>query len=343
MVPIIMIKKEEILRQQTLESMFLHYYYKYSIEHFSKTNFSGQNLIAFHGYCGTKENEDSIGKTINRPAVKGIDYSNNIYCFIGVHLASNIQLTKEINEKFQKFSLKNKFALSLCFKDFENVLRNTYKTAENDPYIFLLSLLFDADSISKNDEEKIFDLLINNDNADAIDIVLYDMLLRKFTSFRWNSISSVELIKNVFNNFQDAIKHITEHRRKDHPTFEIKDEYDVQDLSYLILRSIFQELEFENPHFKSGGTNSKVDLMIEKEGIDIELKMIKAKDKDEKEFVKQLKIDFNDYAAWNGLRDLIVFVYDPFNKTTNKNNFYSLEGQQIIRDVSFNVHIIVSN
>ena len=117
----------------------------------------------------------------------------------------------------------------------------------------------------------------------------------------------------------------------------------VQDLSYLILRSIFRELEFENPHFKSGGTNSKVDLMIEKEGIDIELKMIKAKDKDEKEFVKQLKIDFNDYAAWNGLRDLIVFVYDPFNKTTNKNNFYSLEGQQIIRGVSFNVHIIVSN
>ena len=83
--------------------------------------------------------------------------------------------------------------------------------------------------------------------------------------------------------------------------------------------------------------------MIEKEGIDIELKMIKAKDKDEKEFVKQLKIDFNDYAAWSGLRDLIVFVYDPFNKTTNKNNFYSLEGQQIIRGVSFNVHIIVSN
>ena len=134
------------------------------------------------------------------------------------------------------------------------------------------------------------------------------MLLRKFTSFRWNSISSVELIKNVFNNFQDAIKHITEHRRKDHPTFEIKDEYDVQDLSYLILRSIFQELEFEKPHL-----------------------------------VRQLKIDYNDYAAWNGLRDLIVFVYDPFNKTTNKNNFYSLEGQQIIRGVSFNVHIIVSN
>lgn len=108
-------------------------------------------------------------------------------------------------------------------------------------------------------------------------------------------MSSVDSIKNIFSNFQDAIKHLTEIRRKDHVNFEINDEYDVQDLSYLVLRSVFQELEFENPHFKSGGTNSRVDLMLEKEGIDIELKMIKSKDKDEKDFIKQLKIDFNDY------------------------------------------------
>lgn len=91
-------------------------------------------------------------------------------------------------------------------------------------------------------------------------------------------MSSVELIKNIFYNFQDAIKHLTNNRRKNHTVFEINDEYDVQDLSYLILRSIFINLEFENPHFKIGGTNSKVDLMIENEGIDIELKMIKAND-----------------------------------------------------------------
>lgn len=71
--------------------------------------------------------------------------------------------------------------------------------------------------------------------------------------------------------------------------------------------------------------------------------MIKAKDKDEKDFIKQLKIDFIDYAAWNELKDLIVFVYDPFNKTTNRNNLYSLEGQKTIQNVTYNVHIIVSN
>lgn len=343
MVPLITIRKDEILQQHTLESMFLHYYFGYSVESFDKKDFSGQNQIAFKGYSYIKEDEEIINKTITRPAIKGIDYSNNIYCFIGIHLASTDLLTNEIDEKFQKFSLKNKFAFSLFFKNYENILRSTYRLSENDPYCYLLNLLFDSESFSKKDENIVFDLLTNNSNADAIDVILYDMLLKKFTSFKCNNMSSVDLIKNVFSNFQDAIKHITEIRRKDHVHFEINDEYDVQDLSYLVLRSVFQELEFENPHFKSGGTNSKVDLMLEKEGIDIELKMIKSKDKDEKDFIKQLKIDFNDYAAWKDLKDLIVFVYDPFNKTTNRNNFYSLQGEQSIRGVSFNVHIIVSN
>lgn len=231
----------------------------------------------------------------------------------------------------------------MFFNKYEDELFNISSDFEDDNYYFLLKLLYKSTVLSEEDEEKIFDLLANNNNADAIDIVMYDKLLKKFTSFKYNNMSSVDLIKNIFNNFQDAIKHITTNRRKGHVPFEINDEYDVQDLTYLILRSVFQNLEFENPHFKSGGTNSKVDLMIENEGIDIELKMLKQKDKDEKEFIKQLKIDINDYASWTGLKDLIVFVYDPFDKTTNKNNFYSLQGKQTIRGVTFNVHIIVSN
>ena len=343
MVSVIAEKREEILQSFSLDSMFLHYYLGYPMENFNVASFSGQNQIAFKGYSQITESEELVRRIINRPPVKGIDYSNNIYCFIGIHLASSELYTKELDEKFNSFSLKNKFALSLIFKDYHERLRNSFDKFKDDPYHFLLNLLFKSSELSQDDENKIFDLLINNNNADAIDIAMYDKLSRKFMTFKYNNVSSIELIKNIFNNFQDAIKHLTSNRRKNHTAFEINDEYDVQDLSYLILRSIFKNLEFENPHFKIGGTNSKVDLMIENEGIDIELKMIKAKDKDEKDFIKQLKIDFIDYAAWNELKDLIVFVYDPLNKTTNKNNFYSLQGQQTIQGVTFNVHIIVSN
>lgn len=343
MVSVIAAKKEEILQSLSLDSMFLHYYLGYPMDNFNAANFSGQNQIAFKGYSQIIESDDVVRRIMNRPPVKGIDYSNNIYCFIGIHLASSELQTKEIDEKFNSFSLKNKFALSLIFTNYYERLLNTFDEFKDDPYHFLLNLLFKSSELSQDDENKIFDLLVNNNDADAIDIAMYDKLSRKFMAFKYNNVSSVELIKNIFNNFQDAIKHLTNNRRKNHTAFEINDEYDIQDLSYLILRSIFKNLEFENPHFKIGGTNSKVDLMIENEGIDIELKMIKAKDKDEKDFIKQLKIDFIDYAAWNGLKDLIVFVYDPFNKTTNKNNFYSLQGTQTIQGVTFNIHIIVSN
>lgn len=343
MVPVIISKKEEIINSSTLNSAFLCRYFGVIPEHISENDFSGNNKTAFKGYAQIAEEESTVKGIIERPPIKGIDYSNNIYCFIGIHLASNGAFFKEIKDRFEGFSLKNKFALSLFFDECDKWIQTLDFTTKSDPYSILLDYLFCKNVLSDKDEKIIYGQLTNNENADAIDVALYDKLSRKFTSFKYKELTCVELVKNVFMNFQDSIKHITTSRRKGHDPFLIRDEYDVQDLSYLILRSIFKDLEFENPHFKLGGTNSKVDLMIESEGVDIELKMIKDSDKDEKEFIKQLKIDFNDYATWKGLKDLIVFVYDPYNKTTNKNNFYSLQGEHIIQGVRFEVHIIVSN
>ena len=67
----------------------------------------------------------------------------------------------------------------MFFKNYENILRGTYRLSQNDPYCYLLNLLFDNESFSKKDESMVFDLLANNNSADAIDVVLYDMLLKK--------------------------------------------------------------------------------------------------------------------------------------------------------------------
>lgn len=343
MVPIIVEKKKEILQSGSLESMFLQFFCKHQIDMFRRSNFSGNNLIAYNGYNGNKESIETIQAVLNKPSIKGIDYSNNIYCFLGIHLASPMLQIEEIDKKFNLFSLKNKFAVSLVFQNYRDKVEKSIAMYPDDTYSYFLNLLYNKQALDEEDESKIFETLINNENVDAIDIILYDQILKKFTSFEYKGLSAVELIKGIFENFQDSIKHITLHRRKNHAQFEVNDEYDVQDLSYMMLRGIFPNLQAENPHFKSGGTNSIVDLMIESEGIDIELKMIKEKDKDEKEFIRQLKVDFNDYATWAGLKDLIVFVYDPYNKTTNKNNFYSLSGLKTINNVTFNVHVIVSN
>lgn len=94
MVPVIVTKKDEILQGQSLDSMFLNYYYGYPLEHFNKDSFLGQNLTAFKGYSCIAEDENEVAKIINRPSIKGIDYSNNIYCFIGIHLSCKETQTK---------------------------------------------------------------------------------------------------------------------------------------------------------------------------------------------------------------------------------------------------------
>lgn len=342
MVPVIYEKEKEILENCNLESIFLLAYNKTPFAHFEEFSMRDElSRVAYEGYSGNKASQDTIDSIISRPAIREVDYSNNIFKFIGIHLASPEKKVGEIQKQYNKRALKDKFAVTLFFPELTEQLLKELDGSSN--FSKLLNLLFNKENLTEQDEDLIETELANNVNADCIDIILYKLLLKKFTRFKYNQLTAVELIKQVFNNFQNAIKHLTSERRKDHDLFCIRDEYDVQDLSYYTLKSIFPTLQFENPHFKSGGTYSKVDLMLPEEGIDIELKMIKEKDSDEKEFIKQLKIDISDYATWTDIKDLIVFVYDPYNKTKDKNNFYGLEGKISKNNVTFNVHVILSN
>ncbi len=341
MVPLILERERDILSQISIESLILHRYRKLPLEKFSANFFKGDAFYAACGYMGETLDVDSVDKIMSCPKIKGIDYSNSIYNFIGIHLGINPIRENELRAKFNTFSLQNKFITTVFFPfladDFKKVL-----DAEVNEFANLVKLLYQK-HLTVSDEELISKVLTNNANASLIEIILYGELINQFTRFRYNSLETIDIVKLVFCNFQDAIKHITSLRRKGHSAFSIADEYDVQDILYLILRSIFPKLQFENPHLKIGGSSSKVDLMLIQEGIDIEIKMIKQKDTDEKEFIKQLKIDFNDYATWKELKHLLVFVYDPYNKTTNTNNFYELNGSKSINGVDFNVDITVSN
>ena len=53
-----------------------------------------------------------------------------------------------------------------------------------------------------------------------------------------------------------------------------------------------------------------------------------------------LKVDIINYSAWKELKDLILFTYDPYDKTTDDNHFKELE--QIFKNkLSFNIHSIL--
>jgi hypothetical protein len=52
--------------------------------------------------------------------------------------------------------------------------------------------------------------------------------------------------------------------------------------------------------------------------------MIKEKDKDEKNFIKQIKEDIESYNKHPDFKEFIVFIYDPYKKTKDKKNFENL-------------------
>ena len=58
--------------------------------------------------------------------------------------------------------------------------------------------------------------------------------------------------------------------------------------------------------------------------------------------VEKLKEDFESYHSFPGIKNLIVFVYDPFRKTRDRNNFISLSGLRKKNEIEYHVEVIVT-
>lgn len=153
--------------------------------------------------------------------------------------------------------------------------------------------------------------------------------------------SAYKTIKIILSNFSNAITKITSRREK-HENYKINDEYDVQDILYVILKSIFPTLIEEDPIPRVGSQSTKIDLLLREEKILIEVKMIKEKDTNENKFIKELKEDFESYHACQWLEKLICFIYDPYKKTKDNQNFTMLNGHREKQNHEYEVEIIYS-
>jgi len=105
-------------------------------------------------------------------------------------------------------------------------------------------------------------------------------------------------------------------RYKNRPTLEISDEYDVQDLLHSLLKIFFDDIRPEEWTPSYAGKSSRMDFLIKKEQIIIEVK--KTRDKlGEKEIGDQLLIDIARYQKHPDCKILFCFVYDPEAKINN--------------------------
>ena len=111
-------------------------------------------------------------------------------------------------------------------------------------------------------------------------------------------------------------------RREERDTIIIKDEYDVQDLLNALLHINFDDIRKEEYSPSNSGANSRLDFVLKKEKIIIEVKMSSEKLAG-KQLGAELLIDIGRYKEYPDCSDFVIFIYDKGDFIRNKNGLIS--------------------
>lgn len=340
--------RNDLLNNETIQKFcYCYVANKDDLETLTIDLFGPEEILAAQGYKSISPDSFTISKILNSQPIRRIDYTTNIFKLLGIHLASEKAIHDKVKEKFENSSIKYKYLINKVLPEFQDDFLE-FINQEPDGESFysgILRYIYLGDS---NEEINIHISALLERDLDIIDLILLEELqsffiARSITKTSYVNHDAKTIVKQVLFEFGNAVKKITRNRRKGHKEFEIDDEYDVQDLLYIMLKPLFPKMIDEEPTPKVGSKYNKIDLIIREEGLMIEVKMIKESDTDEKKFVEQLKNDIQSYYRYGFLKDLLIFVYDPQNKTKDSQNFYELNGAQEIQGIRFEVEAIVGN
>lgn len=335
--------KEKLIQNKNIElAAYLHVQ---SFEDLPNQSFelSPEEEIALIGYKKESIEITKVITLVSKPPIKGISATSNIYKFSGLYLCAKKELSHQLKEKYQQGDLKQKYFLSKIEPLLQAQLSKELLELNNNPLAVLIKTVFDVNSVKETELNIALQSITLRTDIDVQLQILLEDIESTLLQTKFVNKSADEMIRDVLNNFSNAIQKIISGRRLNHPDFKIEDEYDVQDILYVILKSIFANLRDEDPIPKVGGKSTKIDLILREEKILIEVKMMKAKDSNETHFIEQLKVDFESYHECKWLNKLFCFVYDPYKKTRDISNFNDLNGERTKGEHNFNVEVIVIN
>jgi hypothetical protein len=116
-------------------------------------------------------------------------------------------------------------------------------------------------------------------------------------------------LNKIFDNFHDVARLLI-NRHGGRETIKISDEYDVQDLLRSLLKIFFDDVRPEDYTPSFAGRNTRLDFLLKKEKIVIEVKKTRDSLKD-KEIGDELLQDIARYRNHPDCNTLYCFVYDP--------------------------------
>jgi REase_DpnII-MboI len=129
-------------------------------------------------------------------------------------------------------------------------------------------------------------------------------------------------LERLFSRFHLIARQLRE-RHDRRPTLDINDEYDVQDLTYALLRINFDDIRKEEwtPSYACG--SSRMDFLLKNEGIVVETKKTRSK-LSAIELANELISDIERYQAHQDCKMLLCFVYDPEGRIANPESLEEL-------------------
>jgi hypothetical protein len=135
-----------------------------------------------------------------------------------------------------------------------------------------------------------------------------------------DAFAGIELIVSRFHVFGRQLQH----RSRNRPPLQIKDEYDVQYLLHALLKLFYDDVRTEEWTPSRAGRSSRMDFLLKSERIVVEAKMTRPGLTDGK-VGEELIIDVEHYQNHADCDVLVCFVYDPNGLIQNP--------QGIIRDL----------
>lgn len=308
-----------------------------------------EETLAAKGFKGVAPSSEELS-IIDKPENKRVaHYKQDKYKLIGISLTSdkNSQSYKHLETFVKQASAKETFLVQKFFPEFEQDFLNRLKSEiTGEISTKILKYIYQNNFETEIDS---FITELSRKELETIDLIVLAELQNHFanqvvTKTTYKNLSSKDLIIEILDNFQNSVKKITDlflrygKDKQNRKLITINDEYDVQDLLYFSLKSVFPEIKYEDDTSNYGGSAKRLDFYLRDEGIIIEVKHI---DKaDDKKYTKQMKEDLQSYHVVNLLKEIIFFIYAP-NAIQDINNFNELEGEQTIQGKTFNVKVIV--
>ncbi len=147
-------------------------------------------------------------------------------------------------------------------------------------------------------------------------------------------------LMQIVNNFP-LVSRLLRNRGYGRPDYVLENEYDVQDLTYALIRATFDDARREEWTPKRAGGAKRIDITVASIDTVVELKFVRD-EAHARNVADELRIDFECYHERPECRQLVALVVDPNQHITDPVQFGDdLSGLRQKGEHSFEVSVLV--